>query len=357
MTLASEVNKSFYCGKRVFVTGNTGFKGAWLTAILHELKAKARGYALKPEKGSLYEKIAGDQLIDNIYGDVRDGDALTTALCSFQPEIVIHLAAMATVNECYMYPRDAYETNVMGTVNLLEAVKSCENVKSVVIVTTDKVYDNKGDGAIYKETDPLGGNDPYASSKTCIEYIVNAYRHSYLQTNTRMTGVSTVRASNVLGGGDHIQTRLIPSLLQSFADGSEIKLRHPSQTRPWQSVLDALNGYLTVARKMVQSPQKYSSQWNIGPVKDGIKSVFWVVKKMQQCYHNYSDYEFANEIEVQESSTLGLDISKSLQCLGWKPEMSCAELFSEIVNFFQQQQAGVPERDICLGQVKKFYRI
>ncbi len=209
---ATQKNKSFYPGKRVFLTGHTGFKGAWMTAVLYILGVEAMGYSLKPEPGCLFEKIDGDGLIHSVAADIRDSERLKQELCSFKPEIVIHLAAKVPIHECFDDPKATYETNVMGTINLFEAIRFCESVKSVLMVTTDKVYENKGDGALYKETDPLGGIDPYSSSKTCMEFISDTYKKSYLQTSERAVGVSTVRASNVIGGGDHVQSRLIPTI-------------------------------------------------------------------------------------------------------------------------------------------------
>lgn len=249
-------NRVFYRGKRVLVTGHTGYKGAWLTAILHELGAETTGYALAPTEGCLFERMGGDMMLHSVTGDVRDREKLCAALLEAQPEIVFHLAAQVPAKDCYEHPHYTYETNIMGTVNLFEAIRSCPSVKSVVIVTTDKVYENKGDGAVYTETDSLGGNDAYSSSKTCTEYITCAYKRTYLQTEERMVGVSTVRASNVLGGGDHVQSRLIPSILNAIAAGKPVDLRNPHQTRPWQSVLDALNGYLTIGRLLYLEPQK-----------------------------------------------------------------------------------------------------
>lgn len=355
---SSVVNKIFYADKRVFMTGHTGFKGAWLTALLHLLKAQARGYALAQEPGSLFEEISGTEMVDSVIGDVRDYDKLNAVLCLFKPEIVIHMAALLPIQACFDNPKYAYETNVMGTVNLFEAIRNCESVKSVVIVTTDKVYENRGDGALYSESDALGGIDPYSSSKTCMEYITDSYKRSYLQTADRMVGVSTVRASNVLAGGDHIKTRLIPSILNSIASGNPVELRYPHQTRPWQSMLDALNGYLTVARLMYDEPEKYSSQWNIGPTKDGIREVLWVVRKLQEFYEDSTGYLLVeNESKVFESGTLGLDISKALGNLNWEPELSCAEMLSEIVGFFKGQLSGINERELCFKQIKNFYQI
>ncbi len=346
-------NRSFYSGKRVFVTGHTGFKGAWLTAMLHELGAETTGYALAPAEGCLFEKMGGASMLRSIEGDVRDYEALERAVLEAQPEIVLHLAAQAIVKDCFDNPRYAYETNVMGTVNLFEAIRKCPSVKSVVVITTDKVYENKGDGAVYVETDPLGGIDPYSSSKTCMEYITDTYKRSYLQTEERTVGVSTVRASNVLGGGDHVQSRLIPSILRSIAAGQPVELRNPHQTRPWQSVLDALNGYLTIGRLMAQTPEKYSSQWNIGPTRDGIKDVLWVVEQMRKHYAT-AEYVVGDAFAVTESKTLGLDITKSLTELDWEPILSCDRMLYNIVEFFKLQQAGVPEAEICAKQIRAF---
>lgn len=347
-------NRSFYAGRRVFVTGHTGFKGAWLTAILHELGAEATGYALPPADGSLFQKMDGASMLRNVEGDVRDYEGLERALLAAQPEVVLHLAAQAIVKDCFDNPRYTYESNVMGTVNLFEAIRKCPSVKSVVVVTTDKVYENKGDGAVYAEGDPLGGIDPYSASKTCMEYITDSYKRSYLQTEDRMVGVATVRASNVLGGGDHVQSRLIPSILRSIAAGQPVELRHPHQTRPWQSVLDALNGYLTVGRLLYEQPDTYSSPWNIGPTRDGIKDVLWVVEQMHKHYVQ-TEYVVGDTFAVTESKTLGLDITKSLEHLDWEPILSCDKMLYNIVEFFKLQQSGVPEREICEHQIREFY--
>jgi len=353
-TPASQQNKAFYPGKRVFLTGHTGFKGAWMCAVLHELGAVSKGYALAPEQGSLFTKIGGESLIESVIADVRDYETLRKELCAFEPEIVIHFAAKAILKDCFDDPRPAYETNVMGTVNLLEAVCQCESVKSVLVITTDKVYENKGDGAVYVETDPLGGVDPYSSSKTCMEFVTDAYKKSYLQIESRMTGVSTARASNVIGGGDHVQSRLIPSILNSFRDGKPVELRNPYQTRPWQPVLDALNGYLSIARLMYECPARYSGRWNIGPRKESIRSVLDVVNLMQGFYQSNTGFVEGAAFAVKESRTLGLDITKSVNQLDWFPEMTLEKTFYDVVDYFKRQNAGEHERIICLGQIRGF---
>jgi CDP-glucose 4,6-dehydratase len=352
---ASQKNKEFYKSKKVFLTGHTGFKGAWMTAVLHELGADLMGYALAPEPGSLFEKIGGDTMCKSVIADVRDSGRLNRELNGFKPEIVIHFAALLPVQNCYDDPRLAYDTHVMGTVNLFEAIRSCNSVKTVLIVTTDKVYENKGDGAVYKETDPLGGADPYSSSKACMELIAETYRKSYLQVDGNKIGVSTARASNVIGGGDHIQSRLVPSILNSFVKGKVVELRNPHQTRPWQSVLDTLNGYLSIARLVYEDPEQYSGPWNIGPTKEGIQSVLDVVERMQTFYKGSAGYTQNNPFKVIESRSLGLDITKSLTRLDWVPEMSLDKMLHDLVDYFKRQQAGEPERDICLGQVRDFF--
>lgn len=347
-------NMRFYRGKKVFVTGNTGFKGAWLCVVLNYLGADVTGYALGPEEGCLFEKINGADLVHYIEGDVRDYNKLKDAIKKSRPEIVFHLAALAQVKDCYENPIDAYSTNVMGTVNLLEALRDSSDVKSIVIVTTDKVYENKGDGAIYNEDDLLGGSDPYATSKTSMEYVSKAYRESFFLNGERMVGVATVRASNVLAGGDHVQSRLIPSILNAVANGKTVELRNPNQTRPWQSVLDALNGYLTVGRLLYDKPSDYSEGWNIGPTIDGIRKVSWVLGKISEYYNNIQTTH-GKRLDVKESETLGLDISKSLIRLDWEPRLSCEEMIKKVVEFYRAQQEGENEYNICLKQVKDYY--
>jgi CDP-glucose 4,6-dehydratase len=326
-----------------------------MTAVLHTLGAEVMGYSLTPEPECLYEKIGGDTMIRSVIADIRDSQRLQKELSSFEPEIVIHFAAKAILKDCFDDPKTAYETNVMGTVNLFEAARFCKSIKSILIVTTDKVYENKGDGAVYKETDPLGGIDPYSSSKTCMEFISETYKKSYLLTNGKKVGISTARASNVIGGGDHVKSRLIPSILNSFVLQKEVELRNPDQTRPWQSVLDVLNCYLTIARLMYEKPETYSSQWNVGPCTDGIRSVREVVEKMQAFYDSTAGFNQAEKLKVSESQTLGLDISKAVNLLGWQPALSLDMILFNLVDFFKRQQDNESEKDICLRQIKDYF--
>lgn len=347
-------NMQFYKNKPVLITGHTGFKGAWLTVVLHYLGAKALGYALAPEKGCLYEKMQGNDLLENVTGNLLNYDLLKDTVQRFKPEIVIHLAAFGFMKECFDDPIRAYQTNLLGSVNLLEVLKDCPSVKSIVMVSTDKVYENKGDGAVYTEEDELGGMGPYAGSKTCMEFMIKDYQHSYFQTGEREVGIAAVRASNVLAGGDHIQTRLIPSILRAVADGTPVELRNPMQTRPWQSVLDALNGYLTIGRYLYEDPVGYSGAWNIGPTRDGIRPVSWVFEKIQESFQNLEGKK-GDHFLVNESETLGLDITKALNRLDWEPRLSCDRVIEQVVDFFQSQQRGENEYQICLRQIAEFY--
>lgn len=351
---AHEKNLKFYKNRRVLVTGHTGFKGAWLTAILNYMGADAMGYALAPQQGSLYEKIHGDELINSVIGDLLDYRLLKETIQEFQPEIIIHLAAFGFMKECFDNPLRAYSTNLMGSVNLLEILRTCTSVKSIVLISTDKVYENKGDGAVYSERDILGGVGPYSGSKTCMEFLAKDYQNTYFQKNGLMVGIATVRASNVLAGGDHIETRLIPSILRSVAEGNAVELRNPTQTRPWQSVLDALNGYLTVARFLYEYPLEYSGSWNIGPTQDGIRSVLWIFEKIKESFEGLEGKK-GEQFQISESETLGLDIRKALDKLDWEPRLSCEKVVESVVDFFKSQQCGESEYQICMRQINDFY--
>lgn len=352
----SSVNRNldFYKGKKVFVTGHTGFKGSWLTVMLRYLGADIMGYSLAAEKGCLYEQIEGDELAKSVVGDLCDRAKLHNAIQTFKPEIIIHLAAFGFVNECFEDPVRAYQTNLMGSLNLLEEVRFCESVKSVVMVSTDKVYLNEGDGVNYSEDSRLGGLGPYSASKTCMENLVADYRNTYLMTSNKKVGIATVRASNVLGGGDHIESRLIPSILKAVDEHRKVELRNPDQIRPWQSVLDALNAYLTIGRYLYCNPEDYSEAWNVGPRPEGIKSVSWIFNEIKQSFGALSEGN-AQKFRINESKTLGLDIRKILQKTDWEPRLSTEELIYDVVSFYQRRKDGDAALDICLDQIENFF--
>ncbi len=348
-------NKEFYKNKKILVTGHTGFKGSWLVCILNYLGCNSVGYALPAPDGGLYNRINGDSLIKSYIGDLNEYNKLIKVFDDFSPEIVIHLAAFGFVNECFNDPVRSYETNLMGTVHLLEAVRHCNSVKSVVLISTDKVYDNKGDGASYAETDALGGIGPYSSSKTCVEILANDYRKTYFENDSHYVGIATARASNVLGGGDHIQSRLIPSILKAVYEGKSVELRNPNQTRPWQSVFDALNGYLSIARLLYENPEKYSGAWNIGPRQSGVKSVKWVLDTIKNYFGEIEQSTRDVNSFIKESETLGLNINKSLNNLDWEPVLSVVQTIELVSEFYKRQMSGESEFTICMDQITDFF--
>jgi CDP-glucose 4,6-dehydratase len=305
----------------------------------------------------LFERINGGEHIDHVEGDVRDAERVANVLITFEPEIVLHLAAQVTVQDCFNDPHKAYGTNFMGNVNLLEAVRKCPSVKGVVSITTDKVYENKGDGAVYKVGDRLAGTDPCSTSNICVEVLAEAYKHSYLQADGITVGLATARPSNVIAGGDHVQTRLIPSILLGFSEGKPAEIRNPEQTRSWQSAIDALNGYMTIARKLYEEPITYSRPWNIGPTEEGICSVGEVFEKIRLYFGNSESYTVIESGTVKESMTLGLDIRESVSRLGWFPEQPLDKILFELTDFFKRQQRGEAEREICERQIREFFGV
>ena len=310
--MESMVNlKKFYKGKRVFVTGHTGFKGSWLTAMLHELGAEVCGYALEPStQPSLYKMIGGDKLCQSHIGDIADFDNLKKVFASFKPEIVFHLAAQPIVREGYKYPRYTYQTNVMGTVNIFECIRLSNCVKSVVNITTDKVYENKEWVWGYRENDVLDGYDPYANSKSCSELVTACYKRSYL--NESKIAVSAVRAGNVIGGGDYSIDRIIPDCVSAAAAGRDIIVRNPYSVRPYQFVCDPLVAYLTIAAAQ-WSDGSVSGCYNIGPENDGIVTTGELADLFVSCWNRGGgNAKWINKSEggPHESNLLKLDCEK-----------------------------------------------
>mgnify|MGYP006411638807 FL=1 len=273
------IDQAFWQGKCVFLTGHTGFKGGWLSLWLVSLGAKVKGYALNPiTSPSLFNEAKVSSIIDSQIGDIRDQSTLHESMTTFNPDILIHMAAQPLVRYSYDEPIETYEVNVIGTAKVLEVARSCTNLKAIVNITTDKCYENDGRSEAYKEDDPMGGYDPYSSSKGCAELVTSSYRCSFLQD--KGMGLASVRAGNVIGGGDWADDRLIPDILRSFEKNKPVVIRNPKATRPWQHVLEPLSGYLILAEKLYKNQKEYSEGWNFGPNEQDVKPVDWILDKM-----------------------------------------------------------------------------
>ena len=323
-----------FSGKKILITGHTGFKGSWLTLWLVNLGAEVIGYSLEPPtKPNLFEILQLEKEITHIIGDVRDGEKLKNVFKKYKPEIVFHLAAQPLVRVSYKEPKLTYETNVMGTLNLLEAVRQTESVKVVIIVTTDKCYENKEWFYGYREVDPLGGYDPYSSSKACVEILVSSYRNSF------QLPVATVRAGNVIGGGDWQVDRLIPDCVKALSKGETIKIRNPDAIRPWQHVLEPLYGYLLLAVKMWKEPERFCEAWNFGPYEKDTATVREVVEKVIRLWGKGS-YEVIEDRSFHEAGLLRLDISKTMLKLGWRPKWNLDKALERTVKWYKRFYEG-----------------
>lgn len=322
------VDTGFWKGKRVFITGCTGFKGSWLSIWLNLLGAETLGYSLpSPTNPSLFSLAGLDKKYRWIEGDVTDRVKLSAALADFQPEIVFHLAAQPLVRESYIDPVGTYQTNVMGTVNLLEGIRQLGGVRAIVNVTTDKCYENREWPWGYREDEAMGGFDPYSSSKGCSELVTSAYRNSF------RLPLASARAGNVIGGGDFAKDRLIPDILRAMASGKKVKIRSPYAIRPWQHVLEPLSGYLLIAQKIWENPGEYTQAWNLGPSDTDARPVEWIVKKLVELMPGSPGYELDQEPQPHEATYLKLDISKARSILHWEPRWSLSKALEMIVEW------------------------
>jgi CDP-glucose 4,6-dehydratase len=347
---------SFWKGKRVLVTGHTGFKGSWLTLWLRELGAEVSGYALEPaSKPSLFEAARLHDCMDSRIADIRDLAALDAAIAAARPEIIFHLAAQPLVRESYRTPVETYATNVMGTVNLLGAVRQHAGVKAVVVVTTDKVYENKEWDWGYREVDRLGGFDPYSNSKACAELVVAAFRSSFFSTSGQ-PAVASARAGNVIGGGDWAADRLVPDVLRAIAADAPLEIRNPGATRPWQHVLEPLHGYLRLAEKLYTEGQAWAEAWNFGPWDADTRPVGWIVDELyRKCGVAPKVRQSAGE-QVHEAGKLKLDISKSVARLGWRPTLDLPAALELIAQWQARVTGGEDARDVTVAQIRNFER-
>ena len=348
------INRLFWKDKKVFLTGHTGFKGAWLSLWLQDCGAILTGYALEPNtKPNLFDAALVADGMESVIGDVRDLEKLTKAMSDFSPDVVIHMAAQPLVRLSYKNPVDTYSTNVMGTVNLLEAVRRTASVKAVVNVTTDKCYQNKEWIWGYRENEPMGGHDPYSSSKGCAELITTAYRSSFFNY-LGSAKIASGRAGNVIGGGDWAEDRLIPDILKSFENKDPVEVRNPSATRPWQHVLEPLSGYLILAERLYLHGDEYAEGWNFGPEDDDVKSVRVIIEYLADQWGPGAIWIHDESDQPHESQLLKLDISKAKNLLEWVPKWSLFTTLDSIVEWHKEWLKGGDVKAITLKQIHKF---
>lgn len=332
-------------GRRVLVTGHTGFKGGWLSMWLAGLGAKVAGYALDPPTDpSFFDSAAVGRLLDDHRGDIRDAGATRRAIESFDPQVVFHLAAQPIVKEGYRAPVDTYATNVVGTASVLDACRHARALRAIVVVTTDKCYENREWDRGYVETDALGGHDPYSNSKACAELVSDSFRRSYFSVASPRVGIATARAGNVIGGGDWAADRLIPDLVRGALAGKPALIRNPDATRPWQHVLEPLHGYLLLAQALLEDASAFSGAWNFGPDAGGDRAVGEVVARLGALWHGRVRWEIDRATHPHEAGKLMLDSTKARERLGWRPRLAIDDALRLTAEWYEAFIGG--ERDL-----------
>ena len=355
--LEDMVTTQTWSGRKVFLTGHTGFKGGWLALWLTRMGAEVRGYALDPSTNpSFFDAARIGDLLEDIRGDLKEAGRLTSALTDFHPDVVFHLAAQPLVRASYADPLETYETNIMGTARLLEAVRNAPTVRAVVCVTTDKCYENREWAWGYRETDPLGGYDPYSSSKACAELVAAAYRQSYFSNGGSL--IATARAGNVIGGGDWSQDRLIPDLVRSFRANQPVKIRRPRAIRPWQHVLEPLAGYIALADKLLgPDGARYATAYNFGPAEDDVQTVAWVADRMAQAWGDGAQWIMDDDPGVHEAGWLKLDASRARTELDWRPRLRLDEALKAVVAWYKAHERGEDTRAQTLAEIDKYEQL
>jgi CDP-glucose 4,6-dehydratase len=344
----------FWCGKRVFLTGHTGFKGSWLSLWLQEMGSVVKGYALAPNTDpNMFEVARIADGMESEFGDIRDFEALSGSMRAFEPEILIHMAAQPLVRLSYREPVETYATNVMGTVHVLEAARACPDLRAIVSVTTDKCYENKEWVWAYREDEPMGGHDPYSSSKGCAELVTAAFRKSFF-SEVGQPAVASARAGNVIGGGDWAEDRLIPDILRAFTAGDPVPVRNPLATRPWQHVLEPLSGYLRLAQGLWGDKARFAQAWNFGPREDDARPVQWIVERLIEQWGNGAQWSRDAGFHPHEARFLKLDIAKAREQLGWEPRWTLARTLESIVAWHKAWIAGADMRAHSLAEISSY---
>ena len=329
----------FWQNKKVLLTGHTGFKGSWLSLWLSDLGAKVFGFALPPKTNpNLYNALSLGDRVDSFINDIRDQSSCEKVMKEIMPEIVIHMAAQPLVRESYKYPVYTFETNIMGTVNVLQAARNCNSIKSILVITTDKCYENIEKDYAYSESDALGGYDPYSSSKACAEHVASAYYRSYFK-ETRV-GLATARAGNVIGGGDWSEDRLIPDIIRAFKSNSKLIVRNPMATRPWQHVMEPLSGYLQLCEHLWKSPNDYSGAWNFGPDNESVQNVGAIVEYSAKIWGDSPKWEINNAKELHEATLLHLNSDKAMSQLLWKPKLDYKRALELTIEWYRTYYSG-----------------
>ena len=351
----------FWKDRRVLITGHTGFKGSWLSLWLQKKGARVVGYALPPPtEPSLFVSAKVDEGMTSIIGDVRDSNALRQCLTEHEPEIVIHMAAQALVRPSYDDPIETFSTNVMGTANILESIRKSNTVKSAVMITSDKCYENKEWMWGYRETDPMGGYDPYSSSKGCAELVSSAYIRSFFSpSHDKKTKamVSTARAGNVIGGGDWSKDRLVPDIVAAIFKGESVIIRSPHAIRPWQYVLEPLRGYLMLAEKLYHDGGEYTGAWNFGPDDQDARPVSWIVDTLTQYWGEGANWDLDPNEHPHEATYLKLDCTKAKQLLGWWPVVNLSTALNWIVQWYRCLKNGDDMRQQTLDQINRYEKL
>lgn len=358
--MTASPSPQFWNGKRVLVTGHTGFKGAWLSLWLDQLGAKVTGLALPPDDDvSLFAHAELGNSVDSRFSDIRDQNAVMDVVADSRPEVIFHLAAQSLVRPSYEDPVGTYATNVMGTINLMEASRHSGCVETFINVTSDKCYENFEWERPYHEDDRMGGYDPYSSSKGCSELITSAYRRSFFQSAGETTSVAlaSARAGNVIGGGDWSRDRLIPDCVNALLDGRPILIRNPHAVRPWQHVLEPLSGYLQLAEKMAKNRTAYADAWNFGPDSQDAQTVQWIVEQMTRSWGGKATWELQTGDHPHEATFLRVDTAKAQQHLDWHPRLDAASAVAWTAQWYRDQSAGADARELCFEQIQQYQDI
>ncbi len=352
--MKAAVNSAFWKGKKVFLTGHTGFKGSWLSLWLQLMGADVKGFSLvPPTTPALFNAARVGEDMQSEIGDIRQPEVIAKSMVAFDPDILIHMAAQPLVRLSYREPVQTYSTNVMGTLHVLEAARQCANLRAIVNVTTDKCYENREWEWGYREDEPMGGHDPYSNSKGCVELVTSAYRKSFFN-NTQGAALASARAGNVIGGGDWAEDRLVPDILRAFEKKQPVVIRNPQATRPWQHVLEPLSGYLVLAETLWEHGHRFAQGWNFGPKDEDARPVEWILDHMVEVWGPGASWELSSDPQPHEARYLKLDISKARSRLHWSPTWSLHKALASIVGWHHAWLAHEDVQTHCLNEINAY---